>query len=149
VTPTAADLARAYLTALQAKDKDGILAILAEDFVLEVPFDVQGANDASQNWSGLEAAAANYEAAFREIEDLVYRDLDVTPAADGTVAFVETVGDMQMANGRPYKNRYIFRFDVRDGKIRRIREYLNPITGAVSFGIPLPVVEGSSSAFEQ
>jgi len=40
-------------------------------------------------------------------------------------------------------------FDLQGGGIRRIREYLNPITGAVSFGIQLPVVEGSSSAFEQ
>ncbi len=45
---------------------------------------------------------------------------------------------MKMANGRPYENRYVFRFDVENGKIRRIREYLNPVTSAVAFGLPLP-----------
>ena len=45
---------------------------------------------------------------------------------------------MKMANGRPYANRYVFRFDVEGGKIKRIREYANPITAAIAFGIPLP-----------
>ena len=45
---------------------------------------------------------------------------------------------MKMATGLPYENRYVFRFDAEDGKITRIREYLNPVTSAIAFGIPLP-----------
>ena len=41
---SAAELAHAYLTALQAKDKATILAILADGFTLEAPFDTSGAN---------------------------------------------------------------------------------------------------------
>jgi ketosteroid isomerase-like protein len=46
---------------------------------------------------------------------------------------------MEMSNGRPYKNRYIFRFDVENGKIKRIREYCNPVTGALAFGLSLNI----------
>jgi ketosteroid isomerase-like protein len=134
----AAELAEAYLVALQAKDKEGILAIVTDDFELEVPCNVSGTNDFSDSWRGLEAAKAGWDSAFREIEELQYTDLEFTGGENGKVAFAEGLGVMKMANGRPYENRYVFRFDVENGKIRRIREYLNPVTSAVAFGIPLP-----------
>ena len=136
--PSAVDLARAYLDALQAKDRDRILALLAEDFALEVPCNVSGTNDLSDSWHGLENAAANYDATFRKIEVLQYADLEFTPGRDDRIAFAEGRGVMRMASGRPYRNIYIFRFDVENGKIRRIREYANPVTAALSMGFPLP-----------
>lgn len=135
---SAADLARAYLDALQAKDKDAILSILADDFALEVPCNISGTNDLSDSWSGLKAASANYESTFKKIEVLEYVDLEFTQGIDRNVAFAEGLGVMRMANGNPYRNRYVFRFDVEGGKIKRIREYLNPITSALAFGVPLP-----------
>lgn len=135
---SAADLGQAYLVALQAKDKDAILRLLAEDFVLEVPCNLSGTNDLSDSWSGLEAADANYEITFRKIEVLKYVDIEFTQGDDRSVAFAEGLGVMKMANGNPYRNRYVFRFDVSGGKIKRIREYLNPITSALAFGLPLP-----------
>jgi ketosteroid isomerase-like protein len=134
----AAELAEQYLVALQAKDKDAILAIVTDDFELEVPNNVSGTNDFSDSWRGLEAAKAGWDMAFRQIEVLHYTDLEITGGEGGKVAFAEGLGVMKMANGRPYENRYVFRFDVENGKIRRIREYLNPVTSAISFGIPLP-----------
>jgi ketosteroid isomerase-like protein len=133
------ELARAYLEALQRKDKEAILSIVSEDFVLEVPLNVSGSNDLSDSWRGMEAASAGYDMAFTEIKKLQMTDLDVTPSSNPNVAFAEAWGDMEMSNGRPYKNRYIFRFDVADGKITRIREYCNPVTGAVAFGLPLNI----------
>ena len=64
--------------------------------------------------------------------------LELHERADGTAAFAEAAGDMRCATGRPYKNRYVFRFDVEGGRIRRIREYVNPLTSAVAFGRPFP-----------
>jgi ketosteroid isomerase-like protein len=134
----AAELGREYLRALQAKDKQAIFAIIADDFVLEVPLNVSGSNDFSDSWRGLEAADANYDTTFRIIEDLVYTELEFTPGSDPDIAFAEGLGVMKMANGRPYRNRYIFRFEARDGKLCRIREYTNPVTSAIAFGLPLP-----------
>ncbi len=72
------------------------------------------------------------------IEVLQYAELEFTQGVDRNVAFAEGLGVMTMANGNPYLNRYVFRFDVEGGKIKRIREYLNPITSALAFGVPLP-----------
>ncbi len=135
---TAGDLAKAYLTALQAKDKAGIMAILAEDFTLEIPCNISGTNDFSDSWSGLDKADVNYDNTFRKIEVLQYDELEFMQCSDPSIAFAEGLGVMMMANGNPYRNRYVFRFDTENGKIKRIREYLNPITSALSFGIPLP-----------
>ena len=134
----AIELGREYLRALQAKDKQAIFAILAGDFVLEVPFNISGTNDYSDSWQGLEAADANYDTTFRIIQDLVYTDLEFTAGSDPNVAFAEGLGTMMMANGRPYRNRYVFRFESEDGKLTRIREYANPVTSAIAFGLPLP-----------
>jgi len=138
-SPTAAQrLAEAYLVALQAHDKPGILSLLADDFVLEVPLNASGTNDSSDSWRGLQAASVNFDIAFREIEISTLIDIEITPGRDESVAFAEARGMMRMANGRPYRNTYIFRFDVAVGKINRVREYTNPVTGAIAFGIPLP-----------
>jgi ketosteroid isomerase-like protein len=134
----AEELAHAYLVALQAKDKKAILSLLADDFSLVVPCTLSGSNDLSDSWHGLEAASANYDLTFRVIEVLKYTDIEITPGRDANVAFVEGRGIMKMANGRPYGNRYVFRFDVEGGKIKRIREYTNPVTAAIAFGMPLP-----------
>jgi hypothetical protein len=58
------DLARAYLVALRAKDKNAILSIVTDDFELEVPCSVSGTNDLSDSWRGIEAASAGWDDAF-------------------------------------------------------------------------------------
>jgi ketosteroid isomerase-like protein len=134
-------LAHAYIVALQAKDKQAILDMIAEDFVIEVPLNAPGTNDLTETWRGIEGAHAVYDMAFSVIELLVYTDIEITPAMDPNIAFLEGRGVMRMANGRPYGNRYVFRFEVENGKIRKIREYANPVTAAVAFGLPLPQPE--------
>jgi ketosteroid isomerase-like protein len=137
---TAAELADAYLTALQAKDMDAMLSLLAPDFTLEIPCNISGTNDKSDSWRGFENAEPNYAQAFEKIEVLKYADVEIHQSTDPTVAFLEGRGTMRMANGNPYNNIYVFRFDVdlETGKIRRAREYVNPITFAVAMHVPLP-----------
>jgi ketosteroid isomerase-like protein len=137
--PTATnDLPRAYFTSLEQKDLEGLLAILTEDSVLEMPFDVAGTNTPRELWRGIDGAAAHYRQAFQDVASITFTEVDVNPTIDPDVVFAEAMGDMAMVNGRPYNNRYVFRFDLDDGKIRRIREYGNPVTSAISFGLPLP-----------
>jgi ketosteroid isomerase-like protein len=51
--------------------------------------------------------------------------------------FVECHGSGRMHNGRKYRNRYVMRFDFKDGKILRLREYFNPIPVAYVYDRPL------------
>jgi ketosteroid isomerase-like protein len=132
------DLVRAYFIALEEKDLEGLVAILTEDAVLEMPFDVAGTNNPRDLWRGTDGAAAHYSQAFTDVASISFTDVAISPTIDPDVVFAEALGEMAMVNGRPYNNRYVFRFDLRDGKIQRIREYGNPVTSAISFGLPLP-----------
>jgi uncharacterized protein len=135
------DLARAYIDALEAKDKEAILSMLADDFVMEMPFDTAGTNDLSNSWGGIETASVTYEENFAQVDFVRFADVEIFPARDPTVAFAEARGVVTTSSGRPYENRYVLRFEALDGRITRIREYLNPVTAAISFGLPLPQVD--------
>ena len=45
--------------------------------------------------------------------------------AEGERVAVEAVSSARLADGRPYANRYHFLVQVRDGKVRQMREYLD------------------------
>ena len=63
--------------------------------------------------------------------------MELSITADGSRLFIEQRGNMTMADGRPYRNRYVFRFDVRDGRVSHVREYINPIISAHAFDRPI------------
>jgi ketosteroid isomerase-like protein len=142
--PTAEELGREYLRALQAKDKAAILAIMADDITLVVPCALDGVNDASKaTWSGLtgpNGADINLDKTFVKIDPICYPDLEFTPGANPDIAFAEGAGEMVMITRRHYRNMYVFRFDSENGKLKRIREYVNPITWAIAMGVALPEV---------
>ncbi len=48
-----------------------------------------------------------------------------TVTAEGNVVVVEHRLSATLPNGRPYVNDYCFVYEVRDGKVRRIREYMD------------------------
>ena len=55
---------------------------------------------------------------------------------DGATVFVEGRGDLiQKSSGQPYRNLYVFRFTISDGKITDIREYGNPVIYAKALGL--------------
>ena len=135
---TAEELAHEFLRVIQRKDIDAMCALLADDFTLEVPYNRSGTNDLSDSWHGPAAARENFLRVWREMIDVVeYAMIEVTPARDPNIAFAETLGDMRMFNGNPYRNRYVFRFDCMDGRIRRLSEYANPASSLLAWGMAL------------
>jgi ketosteroid isomerase-like protein len=137
------DIAQGYLEALSGRDIDKMRPLLHDDFVLESPYNLTGTNlagesDSGDAWAGKEKACQKFEQAFRNMVDMTIRDVDISPTTDPDVVFAELRGDMTMATGKPYKNLYVLRFDIVDGKIRKVTEYRNPVTAAIAFGRPLP-----------
>lgn len=63
-----------------------------------------------------------------------------TVTAEGDVVVVEHRLSAVLPNGRPYVNDYCFVYEVRDGKVLRIREYMDTRGGwAQVFGEGEPV----------
>ncbi len=63
-----------------------------------------------------------------------------TVVAEGNVVVVEHRLEATLPNGRPYLNDYCFVYEVRDGKVWRIREYMDTRGGwAQVFGEGAPI----------
>lgn len=126
-----------YLDALARKDRSAVESFLADDAVFEYPFDRSGKTEKG-SWrvfSGRQAVMTGYvDGAFQRITTIKFTDREITQSADGHRVFVEALGDMSLA-GKPYRNRYVLRFDLRHGRITGMKEYLNPVTGAIAAGV--------------
>jgi hypothetical protein len=60
-------------------------------------------------------------------------EANLTVSADGSRVFFEGRGHLSMSSGKTYRNRYVRRFDLVGGKIKRC-QYYNPIQSAYAFG---------------
>jgi hypothetical protein len=49
--------------------------------------------------------------------------------ADGRTAILETRLRATLASGRDYDNDYCFIFELKDGRVHRVREYMDTLKG--------------------
>jgi uncharacterized protein len=71
---------------------------------------------------------AQFAALLEDIGGAVPGGIHLTPkafTAEGDRVAVETESRAEHTNGKKYKNQYHFLFEIRDGKIRAVREYLD------------------------
>lgn len=137
---TMRELIRGWFTTVRAKDLAGLLALLSADVVIELPFDESGRTEEGgfRRYRGVDEVRGFWEAAFRaEGKSHGQTSAELTLSADGRVAFLESRGNLTMASGKSYRNRYVFRFVAENGKLIHVREYYNPITSAYAFGRPV------------
>ncbi len=134
---TARRLIRHWWTTVRAKDLDALEAILADDVVIELPFNESGRNEEGgfRRYQGLQQVREFWRAAFKaEGTSHGMTDVEITISPDGKMVFVEGRGNLTMASGKSYRNRYVFRFLIEGERIKHVREYYNPITSAHAFG---------------
>jgi ketosteroid isomerase-like protein len=58
-----------------------------------------------------------------------------TICSKGSLVLTETRGLGQVADGRTYENQYAWAFEIRDGKILAVREYMDSLYVANLFGM--------------
>lgn len=131
---------RAWHLAIETGDLEALRAMMHEDIVIELPFSESGRTDPGfyRVYEGIAACvefwkvAMSFEAGYHP-----FSDMDLTVAPDGSRIFVEARGHVTMRSGVDYRNRYVLRLDVLDGKVGRYREYYNPIISAHAFDRPI------------
>lgn len=136
----ALNLLRLWHVGIEHHDFALLENLMHPDVVIELPFNESGKTEPGgyRIYEGVQAcvefwrAAAQFEGEMRPFEDT---DLTISP--DGARVFLEARGDVTMRSGILYRNRYVLRLDIEDGKVRRYREYYNPITSAHAFGRPI------------
>jgi len=121
------DQTNRFLNLLEAGDRAGIAEMLDDQIVWSTPMSSGRAQD-SEPARGREAFGSQLGSISGLMRSAKFIDRRITASADTTTTFVQTNGDFVTADGRPYRNVYVFRFDWRDGKITSWEEYANPIT---------------------
>jgi ketosteroid isomerase-like protein len=131
---------RRFFGAITRRDFDALCDTLTEDAIYEFPLSETGSSDTAdcRRFTGRDAIVAFWQQTsalgmrFGTPEDVALSIL-----ADGSRLFLEQRGNITLPSGFAYRNRYIFRYDFRDGRIAYVREYLNPVISAIAFDRPL------------
>jgi uncharacterized protein len=127
------DLVRRYIDAINAWDFDAKRQMLDPDMVFEMPYAPPGFENRIE---GAENYLAFAKAAMDVVGDENLHDLQLeTFASDPGEVIVFYKSDMAFkTTGAEYRNDYVGRFTVRNGKITRFAEYYDPIRLVVALG---------------
>ena len=112
-------IVRDFFTALNAGDVDAIVNTYAEDGCVQT----MGSTLISGTFSRPEIAAS--AGAIFDVfpEGLKFEILDMV--AEGEKVAVEAVSEGEHVSGQTYANEYHFLFEFRDGKLLRLKEYMD------------------------
>ena len=133
-----ADIAKAYLDGLEGQDIESVAALLAEDATIEIPLSNTGDLGPWFKFEGKDEALGYIKTIFENFGQVKLLDRAVYVSEDGRTVFVETTGDLvQRATNASYRNKYVFKFTIRDGRVTHVSEYANPVTFAKLMGINL------------
>jgi ketosteroid isomerase-like protein len=127
------EIVREYLDAINAWDFDKKRRLLAEDAHFEMAF---APEPFPREYRGREEILAFVETipALIDSENLHDFDIDTLASDPGEVICTYRSDTEIKPERRPYRNRYITRWTVRDGKIAYFGEYYDPIPLVVALG---------------
>ena len=117
-------LTRAWLEVMPEGRFEDFPGRVADDFVLRLPFVPPGVPD---EFRGREAAQAVLRASAAGRAPLVFTDKVMLRTEDPEVVVTTARAETVMANGNPYRNRYVIFTRIRDGVVLEHTEYLNPL----------------------
>jgi ketosteroid isomerase-like protein len=124
------------IEALERKDLETVSAMTADQAVLQHALALSGDRDEAARFVGKEQVMGYIGGVFTMFGTINFTDVRVTVSADGRSSFVQANGDFTTADGRPYLNVYLFRYDWQNGQAVSIEEYANPVTFCQTVGHP-------------
>jgi uncharacterized protein len=132
-----------YIDAINRWDFDTQRELLAEDAVFEMPYAPEGFE---RRFTGRDEIIAFVETipAIIDAENLHDVRLETYHSDPGEVV-AEYRSDMVIKpTGAAYRNEYVSRFTVRDGRVTRFAEYYDPIRLVIALGGSVAGVEVTS-----
>jgi ketosteroid isomerase-like protein len=125
-----------FFKAVATRDAAAIADVITEDAVHEIPFSESGstAPGGFRRYVGTaEVVDFWMTTTANGLKNLGAEEVELSITGDGSRVFIEQRGNMILSDGREYRNRYVFRFSIRDGRISHVREYVNPVIAAYAF----------------
>jgi len=132
----AKDAIRGFFRAVAARDAKALADSITGDAVYEIPFSESGSTEAGgfRRYVGTAEVVDFWMATTANgPKSLGADEVELSITGDGSRVFIEQRGNMVLPDGRPYRNKYVFRFSIRDGRINHVREYFNPVIAAYAF----------------
>jgi hypothetical protein len=124
-----------FFETLSSGDLDALASQLHEDMSWEpMVRDIPGAGLHQGRDKVLNEFLAPVRGAFRPGEPKVYVDFMVSDGDGRVVAETRAVG-AKADDGRVYDNRYAWVFEFRDGKVLKVREYMDSLYTARFWGM--------------
>jgi len=117
-----------FLDTLESADQPALAEMLDDGIVWSAPMSFSGSAEDAEPACGREAFGHRLNSISALMRSARFTDRRITVSADGATTFVQSRGEFLTADGRRYRNVYVFRFDWRDDKIVSWEEYANPIT---------------------
>lgn len=129
----------AYFETYEGKDAGALSGLLTDDAGYVTPFSASGDLKPFLDFQGKEAVMGHITEVMGNFSQIAFVNQVFTVSEDFSAVFLEAQGNLVSAKhaGQPYTNKYIFKFDIRNGLIRHITEYANPVTFAKLNNIPL------------
>jgi ketosteroid isomerase-like protein len=120
-----------FFRALSERDLSIASAVFTNETVESIPLAMNGGTDPERVFEGKDAVLGYLRLILDNFEQAV-----VVERHTFITVFVEGRGDLILKQtGQPYRNIYVFRFSISDGKITEIREYANPVIYAKALGL--------------
>jgi len=132
----AKDAIRRFFKAVAAKDAVALADSITADAIYEIPFSESGSSEPGgfRSYVGVAAVVEFWMATVGNgLQNLGPDDVELSITGDGSRVFIEQRGNMVLSDGRAYRNKYVFRFSIRDGRVSHVREYFNPVIAAYAF----------------
>jgi ketosteroid isomerase-like protein len=138
IAPASTDQAvvLAYFTLLMKRDLDAFEALWHPDAVQEIPFKPEGFGAfVTDAFTGRDEIMAHYRVAFANRRDHVFWIDEIhTTSKPGCVIVEAHARSLVGETGKVYENSYVCIFQVRDGQLARLKEYVNPLAFMKAFG---------------
>jgi ketosteroid isomerase-like protein len=126
-TQNPTDFVMNFFAALMSRDGAAVGAFWHDDGIVSAAFNPSGemGDDAIRS-----APHALHLASFlKNYDEIAFHDIVPSVADGGDTIWVETRGDLRVAaTSTPYRNRYVFKFTLEGGRIKRLVEYANTAT---------------------
>ena len=120
-------VAKSYFAKWNDGDFDALRGMLADDAVIVLPLSGGSSPDPSFVFTGKDGALGYLKFARNIFTGITFSDENWFVSEDAASVHLHARGDMRTKDGRPYRNVYVFRLEIRDGKIVHVDEYTNPI----------------------
>jgi ketosteroid isomerase-like protein len=128
---------RRFVEAVERKDLPAVSAMLDPGVTLVQPMTFSGNQEPDFAVAGRDQVEAYFREVFTTMGTVAFVDRRVSVVPGGGTSFFQANGDFTTADGRPYRNVYLFRLDWRDGLVVSGEEYGNPVTFTRTFGSPV------------